>query len=753
MPGLVYTVSANVTSANQGFQQVAQSAGQMASAIANVAPAMSSTSQALAQSAASSAAAAGGMQQVSASAQAAQQAYTQIAATASAFTQKTAAMAQSAQAQANAARLLAQGYTNISVAASQSLSPLTQVGRAAQVAQQQIVQTATASNAMGGSMTNNAKGVNQASNALMNLGRVAQDAPFGFIAIQNNLNPLLESFQRLQKETGSVGGSFKALAATMLSGAGIGLALSLVSSLLITYPDLLSAMTKEQLAARDALKAFNDEMGKQQGSLEVELTRISSLVQIARDYSESNATRTNAIKELQKEYPGYLQNINQENINSQGAQKAIEDLTAALERKTKVQAISNLLTKAQEDLYKAQNSTIDDNLSTFEKIGIAFKSFGNLGSAALDAINKSAINQSATVEGLQKNISGLNSQLDSLMRGQAENNDFQLLNPEGLKKTKEKIDQVAETLRKLAIDRDELAKNPLLSVDEKDARTFDLLINAINRLRDLKLPDNSSIIVKLRAEADEASIQIAADKFRDRLKKTGISDVSAIPITVPISFELRKDSGLNNLLSSELTQIDKFTGRAKKELEKLTLDPKAFQDKVKAFADAAKSEADIIAGTFTNMFEAFGEGLANKNLFGGMAQALGEGLKTLGKFMIESSALIAKIKLALNAAFGANPIVGIGLGIGMIALGSIIEKSLPKFAEGGIISGPTVGIMGEYAGAANNPEVVAPLSKLKSMLGDTGGVQAVVVTGQITGNNINLANSRTQNTRRRLYGK
>jgi hypothetical protein len=65
--------------------------------------------------------------------------------------------------------------------------------------QQKLAQTAVASGKLGGSVA----GINQASNALMNLGRIAQDAPFGFIGIQNNINPLLESFQRLKAETGS----------------------------------------------------------------------------------------------------------------------------------------------------------------------------------------------------------------------------------------------------------------------------------------------------------------------------------------------------------------------------------------------------------------------------------------------------------------------------------------------------------------------------------------------------------------------
>jgi hypothetical protein len=46
--------------------------------------------------------------------------------------------------------------------------------------------------------------------------------------------------------------------------------------------------------------------------------------------------------------------------------------------------------------------------------------------------------------------------------------------------------------------------------------------------------------------------------------------------------------------------------------------------------------------------------------------------------------------------------------------------AIPKFADGGIVSGPTMGLMGEYPGAKSNPEVIAPLNKLQSMIGDKG---------------------------------
>lgn len=42
--------------------------------------------------------------------------------------------------------------------------------------------------------------------------------------------------------------------------------------------------------------------------------------------------------------------------------------------------------------------------------------------------------------------------------------------------------------------------------------------------------------------------------------------------------------------------------------------------------------------------------------------------------------------------------------------------SMPAFADGGIIYGPTIGLMGEYSGAASNPEVVAPLDRLRGLI-------------------------------------
>lgn len=128
------------------------------------------------------------------------------------------------------------------------------------------------------------RSTNTASNALINLGRVAQDAPFGIIGIANNLNPLLESFQRTAKEAGSFGATMKALGASLLGGGGLGLALSVVTGALSFFA-LRNRSSKEDVDAHkksvDAIataqKAFADAINKASGEVLSQANNIKDL--------------------------------------------------------------------------------------------------------------------------------------------------------------------------------------------------------------------------------------------------------------------------------------------------------------------------------------------------------------------------------------------------------------------------------------------------------------------------------------------
>jgi hypothetical protein len=149
-------------------------------------------------------------------------------------------------------------------------------------------------------------------------------------------------------------------------------------------------------------------------------------------------------------------------------------------------------------------------------------------------------------------------------------------------------------------------------------------------------------------------------------------------------------------------------------------------------ADAMKQVNSIISDTATNAIVQFGENLGKAlggekvDIFGGFLELLANGLTSIGKALIAYGAAMDAFKKAFK-----NPYAAIAAGVALVAIGvglkSQINKTsgedtgVQKFANGGIISGPTMGLMGEYPGASSNPEVVAPLDKLKDMLGGGGG--------------------------------
>ena len=104
------------------------------------------------------------------------------------------------------------------------------------------------------------------------------------------------------------------------------------------------------------------------------------------------------------------------------------------------------------------------------------------------------------------------------------------------------------------------------------------------------------------------------------------------------------------------------------------------------------------------------------------ATELGTSAATTAAVGIEAGAWSALAAAKTFAAHASIPFAGTPIAAGFVATqqGLIASAAIPKFAEGGIAYGPTLGIFGEYAGARSNPEVVAPLDRLRSLVGGDG---------------------------------
>lgn len=76
------------------------------------------------------------------------------------------------------------------------------------------------------------------------------------------------------------------------------------------------------------------------------------------------------------------------------------------------------------------------------------------------------------------------------------------------------------------------------------------------------------------------------------------------------------------------------------------------------------------------------------------------------------------------AAHASIPFVGFAIASGFVSAAKAMVQAIGvlPFAKGGVVSGPTLALVGEYAGASNNPEVIAPLDKLRSMIQPQGGI-------------------------------
>ena len=115
----------------------------------------------------------------------------------------------------------------------------------------------------------------------------------------------------------------------------------------------------------------------------------------------------------------------------------------------------------------------------------------------------------------------------------------------------------------------------------------------------------------------------------------------------------------------------------------------------------------------------------------------------------DATAKMADAAAGAASSVASTPVVGAILAVA--AIGSVIAAltSLPKFANGGLVYGPTVGLMGEYGGASSNPEVIAPLSRLRALLGTDGPSQPGEVKFRIEGRElVGILNKQTNINRR-----
>lgn len=565
-----------------------------------------------------------------------------------------------------------------------------------------VPQLSTAINSTTSSLSKVSPGANQATTALSNLGRVAQDAPFGFIGIQNNINPLLESFQRLKAETGSTSAAFKALGSSLIGAGGLGLAVSVITSAL-TFFALGSRGAKEQL---EGLAKAMDEANKKAGD---EIARVQVLNVVISDNTRSQTQRASASKELS----GILDDLNikmtKEEILNGNVAKATQLATAAIIERAKARAAEARIGEISGDQLQRDQKRIEitEKLTKAQQTLAAVQSLQGktTGGGSVAGIGQNTVTAQLAVSKLQNSLEAVD---------------------DASAKARKEIEFLIGTIKTgdLTVD--------LNDGTEKSKKALDLLKQRIEALKQLQ--SLTGLTAAQQVELVQLEIQIAQ---RDGIKLgftkeeiqqeiEGIIE-KAFPVsTFTFDLEARPNIKLEEITPN--IDVSGATGNGQIEIPAPKL---VFTNLV----DAAKTAREQLRDTLFNSLvqgiqegaavigEAFAGIFSGENITSSLARAaegllgiVGGILQEVGKQIIATSALVKLLKTAIGKLFGpGGEAIGFAVGAALVATGAILKNikfNVPKLAEGGIATGATLGIFGE-----KGKEAIIPLDKLPQMLG------------------------------------
>ena len=555
-------------------------------------------------------------------------------------------------------------------------------------------------------------GSNEATASLTNLSRVAQDAPYGFIGIANNINPLLESFQRLKASTGTTGGALKALGSSLVGGGGLGLAVGVVSSLLVVFGDKLFGSSKKAKETAEEVERLNKvlkETEKTAGSVKLtaigdtagEVAKVQELAKVVQDQTRSYNERNNALIQLKAINKNYFGDLTLESDSLKGLTARVNEYSQALINAQVTKILSEDIGKLSIELSKATND-YNKFSSAFQKAKNSLQQDGDY-------------NDTKTIREYNENLKLLKSQ-GSILTDLA-NRKYQL--------------------------------QQLLSQSINEGLKFKpLTVPGTTTVKPDKLEVKpKSVIIDFNQDVTNKQIDNLLKYMFDKSVKFDFIAPELIPP------EEAKQQGLtfSQMFGHEVEKYFKQTDPIDFGLNKAVRDfkpPKTFSFKMFEglseeqfkLAESAELITNTLAPAFDNLINAIGRG---ENAF----QAFGEGVKQVLVQVISKLVQTALLAAALSLIPG-----GVG---GVKGFGAIFSSLLGL--GGARAGGGPVSFGKSYLVGENGPELFVPSNSGRIMNGNqvaamsySGGGSSGGGRQIIRGQNIILSYARTNRAQNRL---
>lgn len=463
--------------------------------------------------------------------------------------------------------------------------------------------------------------------------------------------------------------------------------------------------TEKAAQAEDALSKVRESVSVK---LEEQKLKIRQLIKTAEDERVSMDKRLKAVNELNKTIPGYNANIDKTTGAYRASKSALDAYLQSLQKQMMMEAakqqLQDLMNKKAKLL--VQQAKYDQAVDRKQqKVGVAKEQYNTAQAANLQAHSK------GTNADYQQDLAGRN-----LSNARTELVKFKGLAQETADAIKAVDDQAAALTRVLGGNfipditggggdgggsgigggsstsgNSGTSKKPVApegslqalkdQVSEIDTKIrFSTDPNEINQLLAQKQQLEQSIDIRVHYMTDKAEIDRTMDKPAE------------IPVTV--NRDSLKDS--MQLINADFKKTNAGSKSLMKNMDGVVSSARSAASAFSGLGEAMESPELNIAGIIMG---------AIANVMAGYAQAS-----------------VAASKTGNPWVWAAFAIAGLAEAIGVVSQ----IKAATAFADGGIVSGPTYALVGEYAGARNNPEVIAPLNKLRDLMPEAGGTPVVL---------------------------
>ena len=644
------------------------------------------------------------------------------------------------------------------------------------------------------SLNNGSGSLKEANKKWTSLSLVVQDLPYGFRGIQNNLPAL---FGSIASAAGPAYFAFSALVAITTA-----------------YEKEIKSLFVTVTAAEKQQELYNNVV-KESGSAYVEAqTQVLSLTQKVKLAKDGYIDKNSVVKEyndtigktigeqntlegvnqaLINQGPAYVDYMNKlsmavaaaklvaqetENIVKTSAKSADQFVTgwdAFFSAKFNIGGIAQSMTASAAAALKVGEKAKQTQLSDAEKIKASYvKIMEDMYKAAGEAAKKAGV-----VPGVDKNAqAALKKSIEQQQKVNeqviqnlidAKKQEIKLVEDDAFKKF-EVSKSLAELEKKLALEK---IKNGEYTAKQQAALQEGVYAEYANKIvlldQDMQeqLLKQDEKVRKEKKKRDERDLK--------QQEQFGKNQVDVIKSELGVKLKLNKDNliGQQEAVKESMAKVAALMisafgtgefGPLLQYYDELNAKLEAMDQNALRGAEAMKQVNGILSSMATDTFvmfaDALGKALAGENvdIFASFAEMMGSGLQEIGKALIAYGLAMDAFKKAFT-----NPFAAVAAGVALVAAGAYLKSKISKtsggggdqvqtFANGGIVSGPTMGLMGEYPGAKSNPEVIAPLDKLKDLIGGNGG-GTFVLRGQdlllsvnraqkasnLKGQNINLA--------------